>query len=102
MKRVYPAVFTKCGTEYLVDVPDFDITTQGADLADAIDMARDAINLMGITWEDQNKPIPAPSDVENVSLEKGQFCTLIDCDFDDYAERWTTEPSKRTAHSPLG
>ena len=100
MKRVYPAVFTKCGTEYLVDVPDFDITTQGADLADAIDMARDAINLMGITWEDQNKSIPAPSDVENVSLEKGQFCTLIDCDFDDYRRALDNRAVKKNCTLP--
>ena len=100
MKRVYPVIFTKYGTDYLLDVPDFDITTQGTDLADAIDMARDAINLMGITWEDQGKPIPAPTDVENVPLEKGQFCTLIDCDFDDYRRAMDNRAVKKNCTLP--
>lgn len=100
MKRVYPVIFTKYGTDYLVDVPDFDITTQGTDLADAIDMARDAINLMGITWEDQGKPIPAPTDVENVPLGKGQFCTLIDCDFDDYRRAMDNRAVKKNCTLP--
>ncbi len=100
MKQVYPAVFTKCGTEYLIDIPDFDITTQGVDLADAIDMARDAINLMGITLQDQEKPIPTPSDVETVSLEKGQFCTLIDCDFDEYRKAMDNRAVKKNCTLP--
>ena len=84
MKRVYPVIFTKCDTEYLVYIPDFDISTQGENIADAIDMARDAINLMGITKEDLNQPIPEPSYIEKIDLEKGQFSTLVDCDFDEY------------------
>lgn len=70
-KQVYPVVFTPCDEGYLVDVPDFDITTEGRDLADAIDMARGAINLMGITLEDEGKEIPVASDIRAVSLEQG-------------------------------
>ena len=45
MKCIYPVIFTRNKNGYLVEVPDLEILTQGADLANAIDMARDAINL---------------------------------------------------------
>ena len=55
MKAVYPVVFTKLDNGYTAYVPDFDINTQGDDLAEAIEMARDAIGLMGIDMEDDGK-----------------------------------------------
>lgn len=100
MKRVYPAVFTKCEGGFLVHIPDFDIMTEGSDLADAIDMARDAVNLMGITWEDKGKPIPSASDIQKVPLEDGQFCTLIDCDFDDYRRAMDNRAVKKNCTLP--
>lgn len=87
MKRVFPAVFTPTADGYIVDIPDLDISTQGCDLADAIDMARDAINLMGVEYEDSGKPIPVPTDVNKIQTENGQICTLIDCDFEEY-RKW--------------
>lgn len=84
MKRVYPAIFTPENEWYIVNVPGIDVMTSGKGLADAIYMARDAINLMGVTLEDEGKPVPEPVDVNSVKLEKGQICTLIDCDFEEY------------------
>ncbi len=100
MKQVYPAIFTKYKNEYIVDVPDFDISTEGKDLADAIDMARDAINLMGITWEDEGKQIPAPSDLCEITLEEGQFRTLIDCDFAEYRKALDNRAVKKNCTIP--
>lgn len=100
MKQVYPAIFTKSKNEYVVDIPDFDIATQGKDLADAIDMARDAINLMGITWEDKGEIIPAPSDLCEIALEEGQFCTLIDCDFAEYRKSLDNHAVKKNCTIP--
>lgn len=37
-----------------MEVPDFDITTEGYGMADAISMARDAIGQRGVLWEDEN------------------------------------------------
>ena len=45
MRNVYPAFFTKTNDKVLVEVPDLDILTEGNDMNDAIDMARDAIEL---------------------------------------------------------
>ncbi len=91
MKKVYPAIFTPDGGWILVSIPDFDIMTQGENLADAIDMARDAISLMGIHLEDEHKPLPVPTDILSLSLEKGQISTLIDCDFEAYRKTLHSE-----------
>lgn len=47
MKNAYPVIMTQ-GKEFIVVfIPDFNINTQGKDVPDAIEMARDAIGLMG-------------------------------------------------------
>lgn len=58
MKAVYPIILTPAERGYVVFVPGLDINTEGEDLADAIEMARDAIGLWGITEEDAGRKIP--------------------------------------------
>ena len=57
-KRVYPVILTPADNIILVEVPDMEILTEGKDYQDAIEMARDAIGLKGITLEDAGKTIP--------------------------------------------
>ncbi len=85
MKAAYPVVLTREDKWTLVYIPDFEINTEGSDYADAMEMARDAIGLMGITLEDDGKALPAPSDLRNVaeSNSKG-VVTLVDVDFTEY------------------
>ena len=61
MKQAYPIILTPSEHGYVVYVPDLDINTEGKDLADAIDMAADAIGLWGISAQDLGREIPAPS-----------------------------------------
>ena len=85
MKKAYPAVFTPEEDQwYTVHVPDLGISTQGKGLADAIYMARDAINLAGVTLQDEGIAVPEPCDIGSLKLEKGQISSLVDCDFDEY------------------
>ena len=67
MKMVYPVVFTNLGDGYMAYVPDLDINTQGDTLAEAIDMARDAIGLVGIDMQDDGKRVPEPSALASIS-----------------------------------
>ncbi|MBQ3703356.1 MAG: type II toxin-antitoxin system HicB family antitoxin [Oscillospiraceae bacterium] len=85
MKAAYPVVLTREDKWTLVYIPDFEINTEGSDYADAMEMARDAIGLMGITLEDDGKALPVPSDLRNVaeSNSKG-VVTLVDVDFTEY------------------
>ena len=64
MKQVYPVFIREYKKDYLVYVPDMDIYTEGKTMADAIEMARDAIGLKGIDYEDNVKQIPLPSSRE--------------------------------------
>lgn len=52
MKNAYPVILTHGEKYIVVSVPDFNINTQGTDVPDAIEMARDAIGLMGIDMQD--------------------------------------------------
>lgn len=64
MKQAYPTFIVQKDQTYLVYVPDMDIYTEGSSLADAIEMARDAIGLKGIDMEDDKKMFPEPSERE--------------------------------------
>ena len=83
MKQVYPIVLTPDETGYTVYVPDLQINTEGINLADAIDMARDAIGLWGITEQDAGRTIPTASNML-IPHEKDDIVTLVDIDFDEY------------------
>lgn len=100
MKVVYPAVFMPDGKWFVVSVPDFDICTQGEGLAEAIAMARDAICLAGITWQDKGMKLPAPSDAGAVPTEPGEFVTLIDCDLDSYRKSLENRAVKKNCTLP--
>ncbi len=84
MKNTYAIVLTPDDTGYSVYIPDFDIGTQGENLTEAIEMARDAIGMMGIDMEDDKEEIPMPSDISEIKLEDGEIKTLVDVDFAEY------------------
>lgn len=79
MKTVYPIIITPDDKYYVVYVPDLDINTEGESVADAIQMARDAIGLWGICQEDMGKELPEPSALP--FAKDGEIVTLVDIDF---------------------
>jgi predicted RNase H-like HicB family nuclease len=114
MKQVYPTfiIDTKDHSEYpfLVCVPDMEIITEGNSFANAIEMARDAIGLAGITMEDKQKELPAPSN-ENVAIEKTKqyvvdvdftqgILTYVDVDFTEYRRKVDTKTVRRNVALP--
>ncbi len=87
MKSAYPVILTHEDAGYSVYIPDFDANTQGKDLPDAIEMARDAIGLMGIDMEDDHKTLPVPSQLKDINYGTNAIVSLVDVDFDDYRRR---------------
>ena len=83
MKKVYPIILTPDACGYVVNVPDLDIDTQGADLAEAIYMARDAIGIWGVSAEDDGTAIPEPSTTEPEHAP-GELVSWVDIDFTKY------------------
>lgn len=100
MKKVYPVVFTKLSDGYAAYVPDFEIDTQGNDLAQAISMARDAIGLMGIDMQDDKKTLPEPSPVELVKVNSGEVVSLVDIDFIAYRRAHERRTIRRSVTIP--
>lgn len=83
MKLAYPIVLTPAEHGYSVYVPDLDINTDGDSLANAIDMASDAIGLWGISAQDMGREIPMPSAALPVCTA-GQTAAYALVDFDAY------------------
>ncbi|MGI6453115.1 MAG: type II toxin-antitoxin system HicB family antitoxin [Syntrophomonadaceae bacterium] len=77
MEKAYPVILTPTENGYVVYVPDLEINTEGKDIVDAIDMARDAIGLWGITEEDMGPSIPEPSS-SFPNASEGEMVTLVD------------------------
>jgi len=84
MKTAYPVIFKKSPNGYVAHAPDFPLDTQGNDFADAIEMARDAIGIIGIDMEDDNIPLPKPSDPEQIKCNKNEIVSMVDIDFLEY------------------
>jgi predicted RNase H-like HicB family nuclease len=103
MKYVYPVIITDSGKEphrWVVFIPDFDAHTEGDDLADAIEMARDAIANLGICMKDMGNEIPEPSTPDMVSVRDGSLLTLVDVDFDEFRRKHERRTVKKTLSLP--
>lgn len=98
-KGAYPIIIKRTDAGYYVRIPDFDSGTQGETIADAMEMARDAIGLMGIDMEDESKTIPAPYSVRFVS-EKEDIVTLVDVDFSEYRKKVDNRAVKKNCTIP--
>lgn len=100
MKAVYPVIFTKLKDGYMAFVPDMDINTAGDTFVEAIEMARDAIGIMGIDMEDENKKIPKPSDPSRISHKKHEILSMVDIDFAEYRKANEKRTVRRNVSLP--
>ena len=114
MKQVYPTFILELndGSEhpFLVCVPDMDIMTEADSFADAIEMARDAIGLTGISMEDYGDELPKPSSQEMavkkvreesdvVDFSKG-ILTYVDVNFSEYRKKMDVKTVRRNVALP--
>ena len=101
MKKAYPVILSR-GEKFIVAyVPDFEINTQGADIADAIEMARDAIGVVGIDMEDDRESLPEPTAVSAVKVDSAtDIVTLVDVDFGEYRRKNDMRAVKKNCTIP--
>lgn len=110
MKSAYPVFIAEHNKDYLVFVPDFEIYTEGKNMTDAIEMARDAIGLKGIDYEDDGKELPkasnyneamakAKADTEIFDYSQG-IITMVDIDFSNYRKRHDNRMVKKNCTIP--
>lgn len=100
MKNSYPIVLTPEATGFTVYIPDFDINTQGDDLTEAIEMARDAIGIMGIDMEDDGIPLPVPHSITDITVNANEILSLVDVDFAEYRRKNETRVVKKNCTLP--
>lgn len=110
MKSVYPVFIAQCDQDFLVFIPDWDIYTEGKSMLDAIAMARDAIGLKGIDYEDDGKEMPEVSSYE-AAIQKAKedteifdytqgILTMVDVDFAEYRRKHDNRMVKKNCTIP--
>ena len=111
MKEAYPVLIKQCGKDYLVYVPDLELYTEGKSMADAMEMARDAIGLKGVDYIKDATTLPAPSNAteairkakeeadEDFDYSDGVL-TLVDVDFEEYRRRMRNRAVKKNCTIP--
>ena len=107
MRNVYPVFFTKTNDKVLVEVPDLDILTEGKDMNDAIDMARDAIELKCVSLEGDKEEIPNPSNIKDLNINNGTFAdegetvvSFVDVDSTEHRKKIDTRTVRRNVVLP--
>ena len=101
-KYAYPAVFTpERGGGYSVYFPDIEgCYTQGDDMADAIFMAEDALELMLYEYEEGNKEMPKASDLQKIKSNEGEIVSYVSADTLKYRKRFNNKAVKKTLSIP--
>ena len=99
-RDAYPIVLSpEMDGGYYVFIPDFDKATQGDDIAEAMEMARDLIGIVGIDLEDDGKSIPMPNSVK-YEVEKNDIVTFVDIDFIEYRKKVDNRAVKKNCTIP--
>lgn len=102
MKYVYPAIFTaETNGQFSVTFPDLEgCYTGGDNLADAIDMAQDALCLYLYNKEQAKEEIPSPSAAKEISCNTNETVSLINCDTLEYKKFFGKQAVRKTVTLP--
>ena len=101
MKLCYPIILTEMEEGgYLVYVPDMQINTTGESISNALEMAQEAIELCGISYEDEKIPIPKPSPLSSVKAEEGETLLAVNVDFEAYRRMLDNRSVKKNCTLP--
>lgn len=110
MKTAYYTFILESQKDFLVYVPDMDIFTEGKSIPEAMEMARDAIGLKILDYEDDKKVIPnestaeeaikkAKSNTDIADYSKG-ILTLVDVDIEEYRKKIRNQAVKKNCTLP--
>lgn len=101
-KLFYPALFHKAEKgSFWVSFPDIpECLTQGDDMAQAYEMAVDALGLALTSRETEKQPLPASSDPTAITPEPDSFLAVIEFDMLAYKKRTGSRAVKKTLSIP--
>lgn len=101
-KLFYPALFHKAEEGgFWISFPDLpECLTQGDDMAQAYEMAVDALGLALVCREKESQPIPVASDPTAILPEPDSFLAVIEFDMLAYKKRTDSRAVKKTLSIP--
>ena len=101
MVYIYTATIHEEDGTFYAAVPDIPgCITTGHSLSDAIDQITDALSACLCSMEDNDDPIPAPSEQYNISHEAADFCTLVRVDTIAYRSLTDTRAVRKNVSIP--
>lgn len=101
-KRIYPAIFhpEEVGG-YSLHFPDLPgCVTEGDTLAEALEMAQDALGIYLYSLKQDKEKMPAASKPETLTVDAGDFITLIEWDELEYLRKTDNKAIKKTLTLP--
>jgi predicted RNase H-like HicB family nuclease len=99
MKYIYPVIFKDDDGKIGVEVPDIpNCYTFGDDMADAMDMAKDVIEMLLVNYENEGKPIPKPSEIKDIKTDG--IISLIKADTMEWRKNFDNKAVKKTLTIP--
>ncbi|GFI28877.1 antitoxin HicB [Lachnospiraceae bacterium] len=101
-KLFYPALFHKAEEGgFWISFPDIpECLTQGEDMAQAYEMAVDALGLALTCREKEQQPLPSASDPTTITPESDSFLAVIEFDMLAYKKRTNSRSVKKTLSIP--
>ena len=99
LKEAYTIVLRPDEDGYYVIIPDFDTGTQGDTIAEAMEMARDAIGIVGIDMQDDGEALPIPNSGK-YTKEDNDIVTFVDVDFEEYRKKVDNRSVKKNCTIP--
>lgn len=99
MKYVYPVIFTKDEGKIAVTVPDIPgCFTFGDDMIEALEMAKDVIEMMLVEYENDGKKPPVPSKISEINTSG--TVSLIKADTLEWRQSFDNKAIKKTLTIP--
>ena len=101
-KLFYPAIFHVAEEgAFWITFPDLpECMTQGDNMQEAYEMAVDALGLALVSREQEKLEIPTASELSNISVEKDEYCVIIEFDMLAYKKRTNSKAVKKTLSIP--
>lgn len=101
-KLFYPAVFHKAEEGgFWISFPDFpECLSEGDDMAEAYEMATDALGLAITERKKEKETVPLPSAPDTIHLDPDSFLVVIEFDLEAYQKRTNSKAIKKTLTIP--
>ena len=100
MKYTYPVIFEPAEEGgFIVSVPDLSgCFTDGETMTEAMEMAKDALEMMLVHYEDNKMPIPPASDIKSIKTDF--IVSYVLADTDEWRKQFDNRAVKKNCIIP--